>query len=162
MRGHPVLSPVVTAAALALAACAATPSGGPLMPGAINAPPPPLAAAGDALIAGTAWSWKETLMRDGERVKPDVPERYTVEFQPGGAVAVRADCNRGAGSYALNGGALSFGPLAVTRAMCPPGSMDAEFLKALGAVSGQHFNGDELVLTLKLDSGSMFFTTTRQ
>ena len=88
--------------------------------------------------------------------------RYTVLFQAGGKVAVQADCNRGSGSYALNGSALSFGPLAMTRAMCPPGSKDGEFLAALSAVSGQAFRGNDLVLTLKSDSGSMLFTTPRQ
>ncbi len=88
--------------------------------------------------------------------------RYTVLFQAGGKVAVQADCNRGSGSYALNGSALSFGPLAMTRAMCPPGSRDGEFLAALSAVTGQAFRGNDLVLTLKSDSGSMLFTTPRQ
>ena len=89
-----------------------------------------------------------------------MPERYTLVFQPGGTVAVRADCNRGSGSYLLNGGALSFGPMALTRAMCPPGSMDGEFVQATRRRVGQLFKGNELVLTLKADSGSMLFTHT--
>ena len=101
-------------------------------------------------------------MNNDSRIKPDAPERYTLEFQPGGMVTVRADCNRGSGSYLLNGGALTFGPIAMTRAMCPPGSKDTEFLRGLAAVSGQLFRGNDLVLTLKFDSGSMIFTTTRQ
>ena len=148
--------------ALAAAACATTEPAAPLMPGSVNAPPPPLAPAGDALLTGTTWSWRETVMSDGKRIKPDASERYTLLFQPGGAIAVRADCNRGSGSYVLSGSVLSFGPMALSRAMCPPGSMDAEFMKQLGAVSGQRFKGDELVLTLKPDSGSMFFTAKRE
>lgn len=148
------------ALATALAGCATDVP--PVMPGAVNAPPPPMAAVGDALLTGTVWRWTGTLMSDDARITPDAPERYTLEFQPGGKVAVRADCNRGAGSYVLNGGALTFGPLAMTRAMCPPGSRDAEFLRGLAAVQGQLFRGSDLVLTLKLDSGSMFFATSRQ
>ena len=159
MRRSPALA--VGVLALVVAACAATDAGAPLMPGSVNAPPPPLVLPGDALLTGTTWSWRETVMSDDKRIKPDAPERYTLLFQPGGAVAVRADCNRGSGRYELNGGSLSFGPMALTRAMCPPGSMDSEFMKQLGGVSGQLFKGDELVLTLKFDSGSMFFATTR-
>jgi heat shock protein HslJ len=159
MRLHVAFVCVV--AVLAAAACASTDVGAPLMPGSVNAPPPPLAPAGDALLTGATWSWKETVMSDDKRIRPVAPERYTVLFQPGGAFAVRADCNRGSGSYTLNGAALSFGPMAMTRAMCPPDSMDGEFTKQLGNVSGQLFKGDELVLTLKFDSGSMYFTTTR-
>ena len=150
------------ALALSMAACTATDPGALLMPGSVNAPPPPMTAPGDALLTNTVWSWRETLMSDDRRIKPDAPERYTLLFQPGGMVAVRADCNRGSASYLLNGESLSFGPIALTRAMCPPGSKDTEFMKGLGAVSGQLFKGDELVLTLKFDSGSMFFTSPRQ
>ena len=99
---------------------------------------------------------------DGQRreVVPDAPERYTLEFQPGGRVNVRADCNRGSGSYLLNGSTLTFGPIALTRAMCPPGSKDAEFLKGLAAVSGHEDNGSELVLTFAENAGSMRFRAT--
>ncbi len=145
---------------LALAACAT--DNPPVLPGTVNVPPPPIAAAGDALLTNTVWRWTETVMNNDSRIKPDAPDRYTLEFQPGGMVTVRADCNRGSGSYLLNGGALTFGPIAMTRAMCPPGSKDTEFLRGLAAVSGQLFRGNDLVLTLKFDSGSMIFTTTRQ
>jgi para-nitrobenzyl esterase len=119
-----------------------------------------LAAAGDALLTGTLWRWTETVTGNNS-VKPDAPERYTLEFQPGGMVAVRADCNRGSGSYLLNGDTLTFGPLAMTRAMCPPGSKDSEFLRGLAEVQGQLFRGDDLVLTLKADAGSMVFMSSR-
>lgn len=149
----------VTITALAVLAGCATDSP-PVLPGAVNAPPPPLAAAGDALLTGTLWRWTETVTGNNS-VKPDAPERYTLEFQPGGMVAVRADCNRGSGSYLLNGDSLTFGPLAMTRAMCPPGSKDGEFLRGLAAVQGQLFRGDDLVLTLKADAGSMVFASSR-
>ncbi len=151
-----------TALLFVLAACAVTEPGPPILPGYVNAPPPPMAAAGDSLLTLTLWSWQGTQMSDGTSIVPDAPERYTLEFQPGGIVNVRADCNRGSASYLLTGNALAFGPIALTRAMCAPGSRDAEFLKGLAAVAGQLFRGNDLVLTLKADSGSMRFTTPRQ
>lgn len=152
----------LTLLALGLAACAATEPGPPVLPGYVNVPPPPVAAAGDNLPTNTVWSWQETRLSDDKRITPDAPERYTLEFRPGGMVAIRADCNRGTASYLLNGGALTFGPVALTRAMCAPGSRDDDFLKALNNVSGQLVRGNDLVLTLKADSGSMRFTTPRQ
>jgi heat shock protein HslJ len=146
----------------ALGACTATEPGPPVLPGSINVPPPPMTAAGDALLTDTVWSWQETQMKDGARIVPEASGSYTLEFRPGGMVAIRADCNRGSGSYLLNGGALSFGAIALTRSACAPGSRDAEFLNELGAVWGQLFRGNDLVLTLKADSGSMRFTTPRQ
>ncbi len=153
---------LVSVSALVLVACAPTEPKPPTLPGYINAPPPTMAAAGDALLTGTVWTWQGTQMRDGARITPDAPERYTLEFQPGGRVNVRADCNRGSTSFVLTGNALNFGPIALTRAACPPGSRDAEFIKNLEAVAGQLFHGNELVLTLKADAGSMRFETTRQ
>ncbi len=123
------------ALALALSACAATESGAPVLPGYVNAPPPPMAAVGDALLTNTPWAWQGTQMQDGSRFVPEAPERYTLTFQPGGQVSVRADCNRGSASYLLNDTALSFGPIALTKMMCPPGSRDSEFLKELAAVT---------------------------
>ncbi len=159
MRRHSVL---LAACAFAVAGCAPTEPKSPTLPGYVNAPPPTMAAEGDALLTGTVWSWQGTQMREGTRITPDAPERYTLEFQPGGKANIRADCNRGSTSYVLTGNALNFGPIALTRAACPPGSRDAEFVKNLDAVSAQVFQGNELVLTLKGDAGSMRFTTTRQ
>jgi heat shock protein HslJ len=142
----------------ALAACAATGAGGPALPGHVDAPPPPLTAADETLPMGVVWSWQGTQMNDTARFVPDAPERYTLEFLPGGKVSVRADCNRGNGSYQRAGNAVAIGPIALTRMMCLPGSRDAEFLQGLASVSGMLFRGGDLVLTLKADSGSMRFT----
>jgi heat shock protein HslJ len=155
-------SVVLAACAFAITGCAPTELKSPTLPGYVNAPPPAIAAEGDSLLTGTLWSWQGTQMRDGTRISSDAPERYTLEFQPGGKVNIRADCNRGSTSYVLTGNALNFGPIALTRAACPPGSRDTEFVKNLEVVSAQVFRGNDLVLTLKGDAGSMRFTTTRQ
>ena len=133
-----------------------------MLPGYVNAPPPPMAAVGDALLTNTPWAWQGTQMKDGSRIVPEAPERYTLTFLPGGQVSVRADCNRGSGSYLLNDTALSFGPIALTKMFCAQGSRDTEFLKELAAVTSQSFSGNELVLTLQGDAGTMRFTTPRQ
>ena len=114
---------------------------------------------GSASLAGTSLVVQ---LQDGTRIVPDAPERYSLDFQPGGRVSVRADCNRGGGSYRLDDSALSFGPIALTKMMCPPGSRDGEFLKGLGSVSAQGMSGGDLVLTLQGGAGSMRFTTMRQ
>jgi para-nitrobenzyl esterase len=161
-RMRPFRNVLPGALAIALCACAATDTGAPVLPGYVNAPPPPMAAAGDSLLTNTVWTWQGTQFKNGARVVPDAPERYTLVFQPGGMVNVRADCNRGSASYLLNGSALSFGPIALTKMMCPPGSRDTEFLKDLSTLAGQQWSGNDLVLTLTGDAGTMRFTTTRQ
>jgi len=153
---------LTSALALAFSACAATETGAPVLPGYVNAPPPPMAATGDALLTNTLWAWQGTQMQDGTRMVPDAPERYSLDFQPGGQVSVRADCNRGSARYLLNDTALSIGPVALTKMMCPPGSRDTEFLKQLAAVASQSFSGTDLVLTLQGNAGSMRFRAPRQ
>ena len=158
MRWHPL----VLALPFLAVGCAGS-DNPPTLPGSVNAPPPPMAPAadsGDALLTAGTWLWQGTQMSNDAKIVPDAPERYTLEFQPGGRVSVRADCNRGSGSYLLNGQSLTFGPIALTRAMCPPGSKDTEFLKGLAAVNGHLDKGGELVLTLAVDSGSMRFRLT--
>ena len=159
MIGARVLLPVALAAVLA--ACA-TSEGGPILPGAINAPPPPIAAPGDSVLTNTVWTWLGTQRTDGSRIVNDAPERYALMFAPGGKVEVRADCNRGSGSYLVTGNQLSFGPIALTKMMCPADSRDNEFLRELGAVVAQGMSGNDLVLTLGGSGGTMRFATTRQ
>jgi para-nitrobenzyl esterase len=147
------------AVSLCVVACA-TADAPPVLPGSVNAPPPeiaPAADAGDALLTTGIWLWQGMQRGSDATIVPDVPDLYTLEFQPGGRVSVRADCNRGSGSYLLNGRNLSFGPLALTRAMCAPGSRDVEFLRGLAAVKAHDNNGRELVLTFADGAGSMRF-----
>ena len=69
---------------------------------------------------------------------------------------MRADCNRGSGSYEINGAQIRFGPIALTRMGCPPGSQDADFLRTLAQASSNAMKRGELVLTLS-DGASMRF-----
>ena len=84
------------------------------------------------------------------------PEHYTLLFQNGGRVNVRADCNRGGGSYEVNGGAIRFGAIALTRMGCPPGSQDGEFLRSLAQAAAYAIERGDLVLTLA-DGAAMRF-----
>ena len=71
-------------------------------------------------LARTTWRWV-SLATPEETLTIAEPERYTLRFSDGDRVALRADCNRGAGSVVFpEPGAIRFGALATTRAMCPP------------------------------------------
>lgn len=109
-------------------------------------------------LVGSTWYWRGTRMNDGARFQPADPGRYTVEFASNGRVVVRADCNRATGPYRLRGTAVTISPLAVTRAMCPPGSLDQPFVKNLGEVHSYSIRAGILLLELKADSGTMRFS----
>ena len=145
---------------IVVAGCTATGAGGPVLPGLVNAPPPPIAPE-DSLPIGVVWTWLSTQTGDGGGIVPEGRERYTLEFRPGGTVNVRADCNRGSATYTRNGNALGIGPVALTRMACPADSRDADFVKGLAAVSTHSMVGSDLVLRFKADSGSMRFTSSR-
>jgi heat shock protein HslJ len=114
-------------------------------------------------LTGSVWRWTETLMSDDTRIRPAAPERYSLEFLPDGATRVRADCNTGSGRYETAADRqLTLGRLAVTQAACLPGSLGDAYLKGLANVSGYLFDGDNLVLMLKYDSGTMRFVALKR
>ena len=108
-------------------------------------------------LTGPVWKWTTTQMNDGSSKTPSDPNQYLIEFLANGHVAVQADCNRVAGTYTVNGNhlAIMLGPS--TLAACPPGSLGDEFVKQLGNIRSYFFKGDNLILEIKMDSGSMIF-----
>ena len=106
---------------------------------------------------GFVWKWEGT-QTPVERIVPDDPARYTLEFLPDTTVVAQIDCNRGRGPFTLDGKAITIGPLATTRMACPDGSFDAVFSQQLEAARVLFFRGDTLYLDLYADSGTMQFS----
>lgn len=135
-----------------LAACAAPANEGGLnrvpafAPGS-TAPPPMIAADSNDLV-DAVWLWQGTQSGGAPAVPPAGADRYTLAFQAGGRANVRADCNRGAGSYEINGAAMKMGPFATTKMMCADGSRDGEFLRDLERVASYGVERGQLALTL--------------
>jgi heat shock protein HslJ len=120
-----------------------------------SAMPPTLSSAANDLGIPT-WQWQRASLGAGRDVAAAAPDRYTVKFEGGGRVVLRADCNRGSGSYEVNGAAMKLAPVALTKMACPSGSQDTEFVQALSRVTGYAINDKELVLTLS-GGGTMVF-----
>jgi para-nitrobenzyl esterase len=124
-------------AALLLAACAQTPPQ--------DAP---------VSLAGTFWQFVKFQGGDDRTALPDDRAKYTVAFGTDGGVSVRFDCNRGRGSWkSERPGQLQFGPLALTRAMCPPGSLHDQFVKHWFYVRSYVLKNGHLYLSLMADGG---------
>lgn len=67
---------------------------------------------------------------DDTVLTPDDKAKYSVVFSTDGRVNVRIDCNRGFGTWkSSRRNQVEFGPLALTRAMCPPGSLHDQIVK---------------------------------
>jgi para-nitrobenzyl esterase len=112
----------------------------------------------DTQVANVIWQW-QAFVTPVERIEIDDPASYTIQFQPQGKVAIRADCNRGFGSFEVTDGRnLSFGPFGVTRAMCPPESLSDRYLQELGRVSTFFLKDGRLYMELPYDSGTLVFS----
>jgi len=111
-----------------------------------------------ASITGAVWKWTGSIDNSGKTTTAPNPDDYTLEFKSDGTIAVRADCNIGGGSYQLDGNQLTITLGVMTLVACPSGSLDGQYLKELGEVSSYLFEGQDLILEWKLDSGTMRFT----
>lgn len=84
---------------------------------------------------------------------PALQARHTIAFADGGEVQVQLDCNRGrstwtAGRPGNGAGAISFGPVASTRMLCPQPSFGEQL--ASGLAGAQRYtttlDGRQLVI----------------
>jgi len=106
-------------------------------------------------LGDTSWQLVKFQGGDGTVLTPDDKTKYTVAFTNNGDLNVRFDCNRGRGTWILNGpNEVRFGPLALTRVMCPPGSMHDHLVKQWPQVRSYSLKGGRLYLSLRADTGT--------
>lgn len=118
----------------------------------------PTVQAGEGGLAGTSWQLVRISSMDDSETTPDESAKYTLSFGEDGRVAVRADCNRGQGSWTSeSAGQLQFGQIATTRAMCPPESLHDRFLAELGYVRSYVLEGGKLHLATMADGSIIEF-----
>lgn len=136
---------LILALATGLAACSAT------GPGASAHPD----------LVGTTWELVAIQSMDDAQGTTAIaaPEHFTVSFAANGQASFRLDCNRGTATWqatpAADGttGTLRFGPVATTRAMCPPPHLDQRVARDLAFVRGYLFKDGRLFLSLMADGG---------
>jgi para-nitrobenzyl esterase len=105
-------------------------------------------------LAGTSWQLVKFTGSDGKAVEPDDRSKYTLSFEADGGVVARIDCNRGHASWKSEApNQLVLGPLALTRMMCPPGSMHDRVAADWGAVRSYAIRDGHLFLSLMADGG---------
>jgi len=123
---------------------------------------PPQPAAGG--LAGTAWQLVRFRGGDDKVLIPGGGAKYTLAFGADGRVSARIDCNRGSGAWKSDGKSqIEFGPMAVTRAMCPPASMPMHdhILKQLPHIRSYAIKDGRLFLSLMADGGIYEFEPAR-
>jgi heat shock protein HslJ len=105
-------------------------------------------------LAGTSWRLVKFQGSDGTTLTPDDRAKYTIEFGAGGQLTTRLDCNRGRGTWQSNGSSqLELGPLALTRAKCPAGSLHDQIVKQWSYIRSYVVKDGHLFLALMADGG---------
>jgi uncharacterized lipoprotein YbaY len=105
-------------------------------------------------LTGTSWQLVKFQGGDGATLQPDDQTKYTLAFGAGGRLSARIDCNRGSGSWKSSGpNQLQFGPLALTRAMCPSGSLHDQIVKQLPNIRSYVIKDGHLFISLMADGG---------
>jgi para-nitrobenzyl esterase len=118
--------------------------------------------AGSGRLDSTSWQLVKFQGGDDTLLRPDDKSKYTLTFGADGRLSARIDCNRGSGAWKSAGkGQLEFGPMAVTRAMCPPGSLHDQILKQLPHVRSYLIKDGHLFLALMADGGIYEFEPAR-
>ena len=150
-----------------LAAGCGSPAEKPAAPPAAAASAPkaeetaPAAASLPAALAGTEWRLAEFQSMDDAQgtERPSGPALYTMSLQGDGSVAMRLNCNRATGTWRAQAGPdgtsgqFTFGPLAATRALCPPPSMDERVTSQASYVRSYVLKDGRLHLSLMADGG---------
>ena len=121
---------------------------------AVQTPPQGAAAAAPKGLGGTSWQLVQFQGGDDTILKPDDKSKYTLAFGTDGRVNARIDCNRGSGTWkSADGVRLELGPLALTRAMCPPESLHDRIVKDWAFVRSYIIKDGHLFLSLMADGG---------
>jgi heat shock protein HslJ len=112
-------------------------------------------------LAGTSWRLAELQSMDDAQgiTKPGDPSAFTLRLNADGSAQLRLDCNRATGTWSATPGADSssgqfeFGPLAVTRAACPPPDLGAQVAAQAQYVRSYLLKDGRLSLSLMADGG---------
>ena len=105
-------------------------------------------------LAGTSWQLVKFQGGDNSVLMPDDKTKYTLAFGADGFVSARLDCNRGRGTWKSAGrNQIEFGPMALTRAQCPPGSLHDHIVRQWPHVRSYVIRGGHLFLSLMADGG---------
>jgi para-nitrobenzyl esterase len=109
-------------------------------------------------LSGTSWRLvKISSMDDTEHV-PDDPSKYTLTFGADGDATIVADCNRGMGTYTSESRSqLQFGPIASTKALCPPDSLHDVYMVQFEWVRSYVFEDGHLFLATMADGSIIEF-----
>lgn len=86
------------------------------------------------------------------------PRLFTLRFDADHRASLRLDCNRATGTWKAqagsgDGGSLTFGPQAATRALCAPPNLGERIARDLAHVRSYRIIDGKLFMSLMADGG---------
>ncbi len=109
-------------------------------------------------LEGSEWRLLNIASMDDSSQMPDDSNKYTLSLAANGAASMRADCNRGVGKWQSESpGQLGFGPIAATRALCPPDSISESYLAQFEYVRSYVLKEGHLFLATMADGAIIEF-----
>lgn len=114
----------------------------------------PVDEAESGLLLANPWQWM-AFTGAVEAFEIQSPASYRVAFNADGTLNVQADCNSASGSYTDDAGSLTINIGPSTLAACPPGSRSDQFIQFLGSAVRYTFDGDNLLIELVADGGTL-------
>lgn len=122
--------------------------------------PPPLPAPESMLppeVLDQTWEWIG-FTSPVEQLTIDAASNYTIQFSADGRIALKADCNRGFGTFRVTTDrTIEIQPLGLTRAQCPPGSLGDRFVRELEQARIYFMKDGDFFLDKPMDSGTLRF-----
>jgi heat shock protein HslJ len=104
------------------------------------------------------WSWVGLLGGDGGTPSTAQPDAYWLKFMPEGRFWLRADCNRGRGTWhATSARTLALTVTERTHALCPEGSLSERYLQLLLKAASFRLEDGSMLVTLTPEAGSLRF-----
>jgi len=112
-------------------------------------------------LTGKTWQLVQFQSMDDAigTVLADDPTLYEMTLNADGTASFRLNCNRASGSWSAeasadgSSGSLSFGPLAATRALCPPPSLDEQIARDAMYIRSYLLRDGQLYMSLMADGG---------
>ena len=112
-------------------------------------------------LAGTHWQLVQFESMDDATgiLAPEDPTQFTMTLAPDGSVSMQLGCNRANGTWSAepsadgSSGGFTLGPLAMTRALCPPPNLDERIARDAEFVRSYLLRDGRLHLSLMADAG---------
>jgi heat shock protein HslJ len=112
-------------------------------------------------ITDREWLLTEVHYFNNAEVRTANPAQYVLQLFHNGTVLVKADCNRGTGTFELVGKQLTLHNIGYTREICLPGSLFEQYTEALEAAFSCMVRDEYLFIYSTADSGVLKFAPAK-